>query len=135
MALAVHALSLTGAAADDRPEIVFRVTGLRSEAGRVECGLYPRDGWRRRGMPGAGGHIRGDEAVCRFRGVPPGRYGIIAFHDENSSRSLDTNFLRVPTEGICTSNGAKGLFGPPRFKKASFDYEGGVLELEARMRY
>lgn len=116
-------------------EIRFRVTEVRNEAGRLTCGLFDRDDWLKRGMPGAGGHIKDGEALCVFRNVPPGRYGIVAYHDENSNRRLDMNFLRVPKEGICSSNNARGLFRPPRFKKASFDYQGGTLELEARLRY
>ena len=116
-------------------EIRFRITDVRGSEGRMACGIYSQKGWLKEGQPGAGGHIRDGESVCVFRNVPPGRYGVAAYHDENGNRKLDTNFMRVPKEGICASNDARGVFGPPRFKRASFDYEGGVLELEARLRY
>ena len=43
--------------------------------------------------------------------------------------------MRIPKEGTAASNNAYRKFGPPRYRDARFDYAGGVLELDAEMRY
>lgn len=57
-----------------------------------------------------------------FADVPPGVYAVSILHDANSNSVLDTNVIGIPTEGFGFSNDAMGLFGPPKFKKASFDF-------------
>lgn len=47
-------------------------------------------------------------------------YAIAVFHDENDNKYLDKNFLGMPEEKYGFSNGARGTFGPPYFKEASF---------------
>jgi uncharacterized protein (DUF2141 family) len=66
--------------------------------------------------------------------VPKGVYGISAYHDENSNKKLDTNFVGMPTEDYCASRNARGTFGPPSFEDAKFSYAGGTKRLEARMK-
>lgn len=124
------------AAVAGEPGIRFEVTGLRSDDGVVECGLFVEENWLRAGaVPGKGGEIREGVAVCFFPGVEPGTYAISTYHDENANGRLDTGFMRIPKEGTAASNNAFRKFGPPRYRDARFDYDGGVLELEAEMRY
>ena len=33
------------------------------------------------------------------RDLPPGRYAVNAFHDENDNGKLDTNLVGIPSEG------------------------------------
>ena len=124
------------AAVEAEPGIRIRVTGLRSDDGRLACGLFVEDNWLRAGaVDGKGGEIREGVAECRFPGVEPGAYAVSTFHDENGNGRLDTGFMRIPKEGTAASNNAYRRFGPPRYRDARFDYRGGVLELEAQMRY
>ena len=124
------------AAGEEEAEIRFRVTGLRSDGGKLACGLFVEENWLRAGaVDGEGGEIREGEAVCRFRGVAPGTWAISSYHDENDNGRLDTGFMRIPKEGTAASNNAYRRFGPPRYRDAKFEYPGGVLELEAEMRY
>ncbi len=129
--------SQPGPAGDvEEPEIRFRVTGLRGDDGTLACGLFVEENWLRAGaVDGEGGAIVEGEAVCRFRGVAPGTWAISAYHDENDNGRLDTGFMRIPKEGTAASNNAYRKFGPPRYRDAKFEYRGGVLELEAEMRY
>ena len=47
--------------------------------------------------------------------LPAGKYAIQYFHDENSNRRMESNFMGIPKEGYGFSNNAKGYFGPPKF--------------------
>ena len=121
---------------EPEPEIRIRVSGLRNDDGRLVCGLFVEENWLRAGARnGEGGEIEEGVALCRFRGVEPGVYAISTFHDENADGRLDTGFMRIPKEGTAASNNAYRRFGPPRYRDAKFDYAGGLLELEAKMRY
>ena len=135
-ALASGAEVAADAAVEESPQIRIRVTGLRNDEGRLVCGLFVEDNWLRTGaVPGEGGEIEQGTAVCRFRDVAPGTYAISAYHDEDDDGRLDTGFMRIPKEGTAASHNAYRRFGPPRYRDAKFDYAGGVLELEAKMRY
>ncbi len=141
LALVVPAFSTpadepTQPAPEEAPGIRIRVTGLRSDDGRLACGLFVEENWLRAGaVSGEGGEIEDGVAVCRFHGVEPGTYAISTYHDEDGDGRLDTGFMRIPKEGTAASNNAYRRFGPPRYRDAKFDYDGGVLELEAEMRY
>jgi uncharacterized protein (DUF2141 family) len=55
-----------------------------------------------------------------FSNVEMGTYAMCVFHDENSDKKINSNFLGMPKEGIGVSNNAKGHFGPPKFDDAKF---------------
>lgn len=58
-------------------------------------------------------------ATYRFQ-LPEGTYAIGIFVDANYNNEMDRNFFGVPKEQYGFSNDAKGNFGPPSFKDASF---------------
>jgi len=51
-----------------------------------------------------------------------GTYAISIFHDVNSNKELDVNALGIPVEPYGFSNKAPAPFGPPSFKKISFEF-------------
>ena len=69
-----------------------------------------------------------------FGPVPPGRYAISVFHDENGNGRLDTR-LMMPREGYGFSRDAPVRFGPPSFAQAAFAVDGAGGHQTIRMRY
>ena len=63
------------------------------------------------------------EVVLIFRDLPPGRYAVTAYHDENDNGRMDRNWLGIPTEGYGFSNDVRGAAGPPKFTQAAFGLE------------
>jgi len=55
--------------------------------------------------------------------IPSGTYAIAVFHDENSNKKLDTNFMGIPKEPLGFSIGKMKTFGPPSFKECSFELD------------
>ena len=55
-----------------------------------------------------------------YYSFPIGNVALAAFHDLNKNATLD-KFLGIPSEPTAFSNGAKGLFGPPKFEKVKFN--------------
>jgi uncharacterized protein (DUF2141 family) len=76
----------------------------------------------------------GRTAVCTFKKIPAGTYGISAFHDANENGKLDTNIVGYPIEDYCASRNARNMFSAPSFEDAKFSYKGGEKRLEAHMK-
>ena len=90
-------------------------------------------------------HCNGDKAALtqavpgsardiEFRGVPPGRYALAIFHDQNANRKLDT-FMGIPKEGFGFSRNPGIGFGAPSFDKVSIELAPGLARTSVRMQY
>jgi len=120
-------------------EVSATVTGLRSTRGSVvacltarpdafpDCAKDPQA--RLASAPAAAANIH-----LEFGAVPPGRYAISAFHDENGNGRLDKS-LMIPREGYGFSRDAPVRFSPPRFAQAAFAVDAGPARQTIRMRY
>ncbi|MGD9538425.1 MAG: DUF2141 domain-containing protein [Alphaproteobacteria bacterium] len=125
-ALLVLAFGLaTSAAADaDAASLTVTVRNARNAAGIITVSVFNSEAtfldndleFASIDVPARPGDI-----PVVFEGLPPGTYAVAAFHDENVSGSVDTNFLGIPTEGYGFSNGARVFLGPPSFKDAAVE--------------
>ena len=79
--------------------------------------------------------VRNTQARCDFEDILPGTYSLTVIHDENMNGKLDTNLLGIPTEGYGFSNDVKALLGAPSFSAASFQYDGGIIDLTISLHY
>lgn len=104
--------------------LVVDLVGMHSDQGQVIVSLYnAADGFplkmdkalRIARIPVAGGKVE-----ATFSDLPAGTYAVAAIHDENQNGTLDLHWYGLPSEGVATSNGAHGSFGPPKFKDAAF---------------
>ena len=122
------------------PGIHVKVLDIRNSTGTVDCALFDSP----EGFPIEVLHsamtamiikIRDTQAHCDFEDIPPGTYALAVIHDENMNGKLDTNWLGIPKEGYGFSNGAKALLHAPSFSAASFQYDGGTLDLTISLHY
>lgn len=116
------------------------ISGLRSNDGNVLVALYDNaDKFPLDAEKYAVGKkrvtITNKTARINFDGLKPGRYAISILHDENNNLKMDFNILGIPREGFGFSNNAKGTFGPPSYKKASFEVGEAGSSIKVRMRY
>ena len=72
-----------------------------------------------------------------FTGLPPGRYAIAIYHDENGNGVMDKNFIGIPSEGFGFSRNARGFAGPPSFNAAAVEIgaPGAAVKTEAKIAY
>ena len=115
-------------------DLNLTVAGVRSDDGALMIGLYDSaEGFNSSITNAANTGLLSDKArlvgvtmrartgsqgIC-FLQLPPGRYAVIVFHDENDNGILDENFLGIPIEGYGFSNNATGFFGAPAFSAAA----------------
>ena len=110
--------------------------GVSSSQGRVRVALCDRKSFLKSGCPfkqsreAAPGTL-----MVNFDNVPPGRWAVMAFHDENSNGVLDKNWLGIPVEGTAFSRDAAARFGPPSFDDAAISTGQGDVSLTMTMRY
>ncbi len=115
--------------------LTVTVLGLRSHAGELLIGVYDSAEWFRSAVSDsatksallpekwrvAGASLRAQAGAqsITFRQLPPGRYAVIVFHDENDNGLLDENAMGVPIEGYGFSNDAQGFLSAPSFDAAA----------------
>jgi uncharacterized protein (DUF2141 family) len=117
--LLASALSPVGAA-----DLTVTVSGIRNASGSVSTGIFNSES----------SFAKPSEALASFRiktgqgsvgftahDLPPGRYAVAAYHDENGNGRLDFDPTGVPTEGYGVSNDARNPSAPPEFAKAAFE--------------
>ena len=122
------------------PGIHVKILNIRNRNGTVDCALFDSPvGFPRDFLLSAQNvmviKVRYTEARCDFEAIPPGTYALAVIHDENSNGKLDTNWLRIPTEGYGFSNDAKAMLGTPSFADASFSYDGQTLDMTISLHY
>lgn len=99
------------------------VTNLHNNTGHVSMELLNKDN---ESIKGKTELIKDNRCIVTFNELKDGSYAIRYFHDENSDKELDTNFIGIPKEGIGFSNDAYGKFGPKKFEEWLFDVKGNT---------
>jgi uncharacterized protein (DUF2141 family) len=133
-------LTTVASAQSSCPGIHVKVLNIRNSTGTVDCALFDSPaGFPTEVLLSATNimiiKVRKTQARCDFEDIPPGTYALAVVHDENMNGKLDTNFLGIPKEGYGFSNGARSLLGAPSFSAASFEYDGGTLDLTISLHY
>lgn len=109
------------------------VTGFRNSNGQLGCRLfagpegYPKN--KSKAIRTIWTPIQNNSARCFFDGVPAGTYSVTVFHDENSNRKFDYNWVGYPVEGYGFSNNAKAQFKSPSWDETSFSYDGASVKV------
>ncbi|SOE00530.1 DUF2141 domain-containing protein [Caenispirillum bisanense] len=122
--IAAAALAVAAVPATAQQGVPVRVTvfGIHNDRGEVLAAVCPEADFLsdrctlRAAAPAAFGAV-----TLTLPAVPPGRYAVQAFHDENGNRTIDRSLFGMPKEGMGFSNGAPMRFGPPDFAEAAVD--------------
>jgi uncharacterized protein (DUF2141 family) len=77
----------------------------------------------------------GTSVEYTFTNIAAGTYAVYVFHDEDSDKKLDTNFIGMPKEGVGVSNNAKGHFGPPKYNDAKFEFNKAEQTITITLTY
>ena len=62
----------------------------------------------------------GQNVVIDAGTLPPGRYAVAVYLDENGNRRLDFGLFGIPKEPVGASNNPHERFGPPDFDACAF---------------
>jgi uncharacterized protein (DUF2141 family) len=122
------------------PGIHVKILNIRNSTGTVDCALFDSPaGFPVEVLLSARNvmvlKVQETQARCDFEDLPPGTYALAVIHDENMNGKLDLNWLGIPKEGYGFSNDVKALLRAPSFSAASFQYDGGTLDLTISLHY
>ncbi len=134
---AVLGLLLLGAPAE-AARVVVTIDGVHSAKGSVFVALYSKPDEFPDGDY-SDQHTKVKAATTPitvvFDHLPPGRYAVGAYHDENDNGRLDTNFIGYPAEGYALSNGIRAIISRPRFVDAAFAVAEGDTDVMLHVKY
>lgn len=129
--IALLAVSASASAAT----VQVRIDGVRSDKGVVQVAVCDEANYRKDCRLTATAPARAGSVTVDVANVPSGAWAVLAYHDENSNKKLDTNFVGMPTEGYGFSNGAASKFGPPSFKEAAITVGEGEMPATVTLKY
>ena len=144
------ALVFAAAGRAQAADLNVTVDGIRSDRGSLMIGLYDRadkfaaavDNASAIGLlndkerlVGVSMRVIPESESIGFLQLPPGRYAVVVFHDENDNGLLDTDLLGIPTEAYGFSNNATGSFGPPPFEAAAVTLSGADVSIVISLNY
>ena len=78
--------------------------------------------------------VKNQPITINFINVKYGTYSVNVFHDENSNKDIDKNFIGIPKEGYGFSNNPD-FFGPPNFEKTKFSFSKPIQKMKIKMCY
>lgn len=100
------------------------IKGVKTSEGKISVAIYDNEN----GFLEFDGVFKFDSTKAQkgttklsIESLPPGRYAVAIFHDENGNDVLDRNWLGIPKEKIGFSNAKMKTFGPPSFTECAFE--------------
>ncbi|MDT0554423.1 DUF2141 domain-containing protein [Patiriisocius hiemis] len=116
------ALLISGLGLQAQNAIDVSITNIKSNEGTLKVGLYNSEAtFLATTFISKNSAIENNRVIVTFEDVPDGTYAISTFHDEDNNGKLNMMMGMIPSEDYACSNGAKGFFGPPKWKDASFE--------------
>ena len=120
--------SAVGSALAQQTTLDVDLSGIQHANGTVRVGLYqdPKT-FRKEAQALAVQQVAAATGMVTvsFPALLPGRYAVMAYHDEDGNGELNRRFGMFPTEGYGLSNNPN-VSGPPAFEDSAFEVVAGA---------
>lgn len=105
------------------PQLTINVQNIKSTKGEIVIGVFNAEkGFLKEGaafknytLP-----IKDGTETIVINDLPEGEYAVSLFHDENSDKTCNLNFLGIPKEAYGFSNNIKPKFSAPSYSDCKF---------------
>ncbi len=116
--------------------LTVTVENIASDGGHIAFGIFNDSKvFLQEGKELQGERVLAEKGSLKILvSLPPGRYAIACYHDENDNLKIDTGLLSVPVEGFCFSNNPNLSWRPPSFDEAAFEVKENT-HTEIKLRY
>ena len=131
LALVVALLVAPPALAGD---LSVRVGTLSSAEGRLIVAVCTEAEFLKVCRLTSGVAARAGTLTVQVAAVPPGRYAVQVYHDQNGNSRLDTNMLGIPTEPYGLSRNPSTRLRAPTFEETAIDVGSAPQSLSITMR-
>ena len=133
---AVLGLLLAGPGATRAATLVVEATGMENDRGLVRVAVCTAETFATKHCPFSGAApAQPGRVTVQVDGVPPGRYAVQVYHDEDGSGRLHRGTFGLPAEAIGFSRDAPIRLGPPRFEDAAIDVAEPSSQTRVRLRH
>ena len=112
------------------------LAGIENDHGLVRVAVCTPATFTTRNCPFTGAApAKPGSVVVSMPDIPPGRYAVQAYHDEDGDGRLRKGMFGLPTEAIGFSRDARIRLGPPPFEDAAIDVAEPVTATRLRLRH
>jgi uncharacterized protein (DUF2141 family) len=133
-ALVLAALALPAPALAAQLDI--ELTGIENEHGLVRVAVCTPATFTTKHCPFTGAATaKGGSVVVSVPDIPPGRYAVQAYHDEDGNGRLRKGLFGLPAEAIGFSRDARVRLGAPSFDEAAIDVAEPSTATRLRLRH
>ena len=129
----LSALLLLCAASASAGTVEVHVTGV-SAKGAVKVAVCDKERFLKQCAYSGSAPAQAGETTVTVTGVPPGKWAVLAYQDENGNGELDRNFRGMPKEPYGFRRDARGKFGPPTFEDAAIEVGEAQATANVRVR-
>ncbi len=120
------------------PGLTIVVGNLRSGEGQIRVALWSDPATfatEDTALAEGNQDARPGEVRFTFPDLPPGRYAVVSYHDENGNGAFDQTLIGLPDEGLGFSNGAWIGLGAPSFEEAAVEITRTQRVITINLRY
>ncbi len=111
------------------------LTGIDSDRGYVRVAVCTPATFTTKHCPfTAAAPAQIGRVTVHMEGIPPGRYAIQAYHDEDGNGQLRRGLLGIPAEAIGFSRDARVRISAPAFEDAAIDVAEPLTSTRLRLR-
>ena len=113
----------TGMFSNDNPELTVNISNIKLLKGEIIIGVFNTDvGFLKEGVAIKNYTIKvtKETETLVIKDLPKGEYAISLYHDENSDKVCNRNFIGIPKEGYGFSNNIKPKFSAPSYADCKF---------------
>lgn len=103
--------------------LTVKITDIESKKGVIEIGLFnKKEKFLKPGQTHKMVRVKatGSVVTYKFTNLKPGKYAISIYHDANSDKKCNKNWVGIPTESYAFSNNFRPRFSRPVFSDCAF---------------
>ncbi len=117
-------------------QLDIELTGVENDHGLVRVAVCTPETFTTKHCPfTAAAPARPGSVVVTLPGIPPGRYAVQAYHDEDGNGRLRKGLFGIPAEAIGFSRDARVRLGAPSFEDAAIDVAEPATAIHLRLRH
>lgn len=117
-------------------QLDIELTGVENDRGLVRVAVCTQETFITKHCPFTGAApARSGSVVVSVPGIPPGRYAVQAYHDEDGNGHVRKGLFGLPADAVGFSRDARVRLGAPSFEDAAIDVAEPVTATRLRLRH
>ncbi len=128
--------ALAGPAPAVAAQLDIELTGVENGRGLVRVAVCTSETFTTKHCPFFGSaSAQPGSVTVSVKSIPPGRYAVQAYHDEDGNGRLHKGLLGIPAEAIGFSRDARVRLGAPSFEDAAITVAEPATATQIRLRH